>query len=338
MSFPAGANGQIMATAFFLILSGTLIGAGLSIIVHDIKRNRRPSFVLERGTAAPTPNVGLPLSSAAAPAITTPTPAAAEAPADGGPADRLWLRQQWAALQPAIAGGIERVNALIAPQQLAIGSAGAAALSYKNRGYGAYRRLQLRGDSIAWLRLELTQDGKLCVNLKAHGAARSEINASAEGPTEGLDVARAGDLLLACLRPTIASLAELADSPPLRPREPAWQDVDGTVGSALKASNGALAEAGARIVPLAPPAAASLLHGQRMELTVEVNGNDVARMHIERLPHALEVAVGVRDARLADLGRRRRLPLEGMTIHALAELITGCAWPAIARSRGARGP
>ena len=42
----------------------------------------------------------------------------------------------------------------------------------------------------------------------------------------------------------------------------------------------------------------------------------------------MEVAVGVREPQLIDLGRRRRIPVDGMTIHALAELIASCAWPA----------
>ena len=47
-------------------------------------------------------------------------------------------------------------------------------------------------------------------------------------------------------------------------------------------------------------------------------------------------AVGVRDAQMIGLGRRRRIPIEGMTIHSLAELIAGCAWPAIARFKDVR--
>jgi hypothetical protein len=47
--------------------------------------------------------------------------------------------------------------------------------------------------------------------------------------------------------------------------------------------------------------------------------------------------VGVRDAHMIDLGRRRRIPIDGMTTHALAEIIASCAWPAIARFKDARG-
>jgi len=60
-------------------------------------------------------------------------------------------------------------------------------------------------------------------------------------------------------------------------------------------------------------------------------------MQIERMPHEMEVAVGVRDTNMIDLGRRRRIPIQGMTIHSLAELITGCTWPVIARIRDVRG-
>ena len=106
--------------------------------------------------------------------------------------------------------------------------------------------------------------------------------------------------------------------------------------AALKATNGALAQAGARLVALAPAAWESELRHHRMALSVEVNGDDVARMHIERLPHEMEVAVGVREPQHAALARRRRIPVDGMTIHALAELIASCAWPAIARFRETR--
>jgi hypothetical protein len=187
-------------------------------------------------------------------------------------------------------------------------------------------------DSIAWLRLEVTADGHLHANLKAHRDDRAEINGTAEARIEGLTAERAAELLLACLHPA-AGTARAEDRRD-GVRAQGWQDAEGVLGSALKATNGALAQVSARIVPLtrAPEPA----HPRRMALRVEVDGNDVARMHIERLNHEMEVAVGVPEASLADLARRRRLPLEGMTIHGLAELIAGCAWPAIAHFRDGR--
>ncbi len=107
---------------------------------------------------------------------------------------------------------------------------------------------------------------------------------------------------------------------------------------ALKAGNGALAQAGARLLPLTTPAWDPELRHHRMTVAVEVFGDDVARMHIDRLAEEMEVAVGVPDAHLADLGRRRRIAVEGMTTHALAELIASCAWPSIEHHREIRRP
>jgi hypothetical protein len=250
------------------------------------------------------------------------------------------LEQQWLALQAAVGVGVEQANAQLAPTRLSISASGEPAWSYKNRGYGGYRRILLGRDSIAWLRLELSTDGRLHANLKAHKDDRAEINATGDMPIEGLNASRVALLLSQCLQPSagyVARQQKSRDGDEIA-SEQAWKSVDGLVTSALKATNGALAQAGARLVPLAPVAWELDLRRHRMTLCVEVNGDDVARMHIERLPHEMEVAVGVRDARLVDLSRRRRLPVEGMTIHALAELIASCAWPAIARFRENRRP
>jgi hypothetical protein len=244
---------------------------------------------------------------------------------------RLALEQQWSALQPAIAAGVERTNAKLAPMRLLIGPVGEPSWSYKNRGYGAYRRILMAGESVAWLRLELFGDGQLRAGVKAHREDRATINASADTPAAGLDGNRASDLFSECLRPAaLYAGGKIRDSDE-EASDRAWQSVDALVAAALKATNGALAQAGARLIALAPAAWESDLRRHRMALSVEVNGDDVARMHIERLPHEVEVAVGVREPQLAALARRRRIPVDGMTVHALAELIAGCAWPAIAR-------
>src|SRR5262249_48347802 len=116
-----------------------------------------------------------------------------------------------------------------------------------------------------------------------------------------------------------------------------WQEVDHLVGAALRAANGALAQTGAKLRALAPAEWDPLMRRHRMTLAGGGDAAEVARMQIERLPHEMEVAVGVRDTGMIDLGRRRRIPIEGITIHSLAELITGCAWPIIARVRDVRG-
>jgi hypothetical protein len=246
------------------------------------------------------------------------------------------LERQWFALQPSIAAAVTRTNALIAPVRLSIDAPGEPAWSYKNRGYGAHRRLLMGEESVAWLRLELLAEGRLRANVKAHRDDGAGLNASAEMAVVGLDRERIGALLLDCLQPATAFAAHHVEVSEADASRRAWESVNGMIADALSATNGALAQAGARLIELGPAAWENELRRHRMALSVEVNGDDVARMYIERLPHELEVAVGVRESQLAALGRRRRIPVDGMTIHALAELIASCAWPAIARFKEMR--
>src|SRR5215471_4112038 len=131
-----------MTTALYLILSGILIGAGISIIWRDVRNKSRDSFILERdarGFADPEAEVTIarsadPKLARRAPAPLAPPYAAAPGsgvraratPPDGsaqskqsgvGPSRqsaRLALEQQWSALQPAIATAVARTNTLIA--------------------------------------------------------------------------------------------------------------------------------------------------------------------------------------------------------------------------------
>ena len=402
-----------MTTAIYLIISGALIGAGISIIWRDARKKRRGTFVSERDARlaadrraadpdveitiargaereparralllAPADEEPLPLRAivdmhtpgaddtytpalapahspslrparreelhAAAQELPAPVPASVPAPKSSvapvavGNADpprqgaRLALEQQWLALQPAIAAGVEQTNAVLAAVRLFVGPVGEPSWSYKNKAYGAYRRVLMAGESVAWLRLELFGDGQIRAGVKAHREDRASINASADVPVAGLDGDAAAALFSQCLQPAAADAArQMRDSDEVA-SEQAWEGVDALVAAALKATNGALAQTGARLVALAPAKWESELRRHRMALLVEVNGDDVARMHIERLPHEMEVAVGVRDPQLAALARRRRIPVDGMTIHALAELVASCAWPAIARFRETR--
>ena len=330
-----------MTSALLLVLSGILIGAGVSLLLGDALRGVAGRFARTKAPPASAAAITAEeVESAVAPAEaprSQPVAAPAQPALPGASlAQRRSERHEpdrlWGVLEPALDAGVASVNALLAPQRLALGPASAADWSYRRRGYGAYRRLLHGHDSIAWLRLELSVEGRLHASLKAHRDDRAAINAATDAGIEGFNAERAADLLLACLRP--AADTARADDGRAAARGQPWQDADGVLGSALKATNGALAQVSARIVPLAQPPEPA--HPRRMALRVEVDGNDVARMHIERLNHEMEVAVGVPEARHTDHARRRRLPLEGMTIHGLAELIAGCAWPAIAHYRDGR--
>jgi hypothetical protein len=397
-----------MTTAVYLIISGILMGAGISIIWRDIQKKRRGTFVSQRDARlSAEPDVEITIAHGAEPDAevtiahraepepppralppageqpfplrsvaelmrsrterqpmalnpasalhpdpvpaegwgegTGPAPPAHAARATGGEVDQHrqggahpTLEQQWLALQPAIAAGVEKTNAVLAAVRLFIGPVGEPSWSYKNKGYGAYRRLLMAGESVAWLRLELLVDGQLRVSVKAHKEDRASVNAVADMPAAGLDAARAADLFSGCLQSAALYAAGQTRDSDEEASEQAWESIDALVAAALKATNGVLAQTGARLIALAPAAWERDLRRHRMAVTVEVNGDDVARMHIERLPYEMEVAVGVREPQLADLGRRRRIPVDGITIHALAEVIASCAWPAIARFRETR--
>jgi hypothetical protein len=221
---------------------------------------------------------------------------------------------------------------------VAVGTPGEPSLNI-DKAYGAHRRVLVAGESVAWLRLQCTVDGFLHGVVKAHKDGVAAINTESRAPALGMTVAGASDLLSECLKPAAAYAMHATDGDGEKmASEQAWHAVDAVVIGALKAGNGAMAPAGVRLMPLTTPAWDPELRHHRMTVAVEVFGDDVARMHIDRLAQEIEVAVGVPEAHLADLGRRQRIAVQGMTTHALAELIASCAWPAIARHRETRRP
>jgi hypothetical protein len=244
---------------------------------------------------------------------------------------------RWAALRPVLDAAVERVNGVLAGAGVTIGTPGEPRWSLMKRGFGVHRRLLIGADSVGWLRLELDANGQIQASVKAHKDDLAAVNASASASAGGLDVARATELLSGVLKLAAAYAVRGAAGASMGPEQWAsgadWRAIDGIVAAALRAANGAFAEAGARFLPLGPPTWAADVQRHRLAVKIEVLGVDAARLHIERVAGEIEVAVGVADARLATLGRRERLPVMGLTTHALAELIASCAWPAIAHVR-----
>ncbi|MET0652476.1 MAG: hypothetical protein ABWY63_08150 [Hyphomicrobiaceae bacterium] len=361
-----------MTTTLALIASGILIGAGISVIWRDVMRNRGKTlaFLLQRDlpvadsaredveiTIAPAKArkplfayadlLSLVSGEPSKPEPEKREPTFAAATFDPPSPEREGLaavEQQWANLEPVVAAGVAQVNTILSAASLTLGAQGKTSWSYKNRGYGAFRRLLMGEESLGWVRIELVQDGTLLVDIKAHKDAWAAINGKATAPAEGITRTAVSDLLAGCLKPAAARAAQSGvnsggngEAHAATAGDTPWQDVDGLVAAALKATNGALAQTGGRLRTLAPAEWDPLQRRHRMTLAVEVDAAEVARMQIERLPHEMEVAVGVRDAQMIGLGRRRRIPIEGMTIHSLYELMTGCAWPVIARFKDVRG-
>lgn len=349
-----------MSTTLLLLLSGVLIGAGVSLIWRDIHKRQREAFVLYRDSAGgpeTPPDVEIVVSRrtssapvAARPAnasgetqpvlssqpTTRPPAASVEDPLPRADAGRpAATAQHWAALQSVIKPAVEQVNGVLEGSGVVVGPPGEPSWSM-DRAFGAHRRVLIDNESVAWLRLQCTADGALNAVVKAHKDALAEINAEAVAPATQLTVPRISDLLSECLKPAAGYAMRTGGDAEQRASERAWREVDAVVIGALKAGNGALAQAGACLMPLTTPAWQPDLGHHRMTVAVEVFGEDVARMHIDRLAHEMEISLGVPNAQLADLGRRRRAEVQGMTTHSLAELIASCAWPAIAYHRDAR--
>ena len=346
-----------MTSGIILVLSGILIGAGFALVWRDIRRNRRQAFLSEHDTARVAeaeveitiaepekPSKAMPMAKSIASLLggslfarKTGEAASAE-PTVLDEAVQAAVVADWSALQPVLEAGVGKINFLLQQAEIAIAAPGDSAWSYKNHGFGAYRRILIGEESVAWLRLELAPDGFLHARVKAHKDERSEINAAAQTAAKAIDASRAGDLLAECLKPLAAYVAK-AQGPDTMNNEvsaKAWQEIDGVVAAALTATNGALSQAGARLVPLDAPAWHQEANGHRMPLAIEVFGKDVARMHIDHRGAELEVAVGVPDALFINLGRRRRIAVAGLSVHPLAEVIADCAWPVISRSRDSR--
>lgn len=325
-------------STLLLILSGALIAAGVALIWRDSHKRRRDAFLLPRDLQAQT-------GADSDVEITVSRRGTESPPADAGEraipipdsASSATAAARWARIQPVLGEAVQQVNAVLAGAGVSVGAAGEPSWSM-NRGYGAYRRILVGGESLAWLRLELGADGELHAGVKAHKDDLAAVNTNSSVPARSLSTARVSDLLSECLKPA-ASLAVQAASggnTELWASEMAWKAVEPVVAAALQATNGALTQAGARFVTVAAPAWAPDVRRHRMTVAVEVFGRSVAAMLIERIGEDIEIAVGIPEARLAGLGRRQRVPLRGMTTHALAEQIASCAWPAIAHFREAQ--
>ena len=335
-----------MSTILLLLLSGALIGTGISLIWRDVHRKRRAAFVLQRDAQAeapPQPDVEITIARPgdgprsgtmkagalpAAPAVAQPIAVALDASA---------VMQRWESLQSVFSVALRQVNVVLAAACVEVGALGRPSRSI-NGGYGADGRLLIAGENVGSLRLQVTMHDQVHVRVKAHGKEAAAIDASTSAPVRGMSAARASDLLSEVLKPAAAFAMEGAGStdPERRSSGEAWETVGPIVASALDAANGALAQAGARFVALGPLSWNAGPRRHRMAVSVQVLQSEVARMHFERIGSEMEVAVGVPDARLVSLGRRHRIALQGMTTHALAELIASCAWPAIAHFRESR--
>lgn len=247
-----------------------------------------------------------------------------------------WVEQRWRDMMPVLADAVDTLNGTTSTVGVTIGAAGEPNWSFKNRGFGTYRRILAGDQSLAWLRLELAPEGRLVCKVRAHKDDQAQVNSRVELPAATLSPRIAVDALARCLKSVSEYAAWHAPDPSVAPEpEPettgfSWRDVAFTAEAALQATNGALSQAGARLAVLANPAFEPSIDRDRWPLSIEVNGRTVALMHVDRVGELVEVSVGVADRNRLDLGRRQQAAIDDLTPHGLAELMASCAWPSIA--------
>ena len=330
-----------MGTAFLLLLSVTLIAGGVALVWRDLRTRRRAIVVATADSHETRPEVASMDEAPHAPVVSpvdSPTLAsriemvgAPDSVAAKPVATQRLPPPQWSALQPMISAAIDQVNGVLAGAGLSIAAPGEP--SWDEGYYGVDRDVCIHGRTISSLRLALSPAGHLQAIVKARDEMLApDLNANTSLALRQVNAAAISELLSKCMRPAV-SFAARSDTIAKPLGGPA---LDRISIAALKAGSGALSLAGARLVPLAPPAWEPRHQVHRLPVSIQMFGTDIARMHIDRRENELEVSVGLPDPALVNLGRRERIPLGEVTTHSLAEAIASCAWPAIASYQGAQ--
>ena len=236
---------RAMSTTMLLLLSGVLIGAGVSLIWLDVYKRQRGTFVIARDRKA---------GSEAEPEITrSPVfPPGAEPALQarrgrgggsgiGAGGDAAPRRCPPVGDRPAMGHAAARDH-----RGSRAGQHGACRRRRRDRppgepsfsidkAYGAPRRILVGGESVGWLRLQCTPEGTLKAAVKAHKDELAEINAEASARAAGVNTVRASDLLSECLKPCAAyAMRTGGGDAEQRASERAWKAVDTLVIGALE--------------------------------------------------------------------------------------------------------
>lgn len=268
----------------------------------------------------------------------------------------------WSSVRSRVLRALERAQARSSSEGLEIITAGQPLdAEAEEDAPGATFPIRLAGREAGRLSVELDLDGDLSARLTMpgeHAPAESQLYRRL-APDRQAD-ADIDQLVAECLAPVLARAAaattrprvrvaaNIERSPLLAPpaaepeaeavSERAWLETAPTLSAALRAMNGAFAQVATRLIEIGKPQWDEVHLRHRQTLALVVEGEDAARVHVERLAHEFEISVASIDsdggAGGREIGRRRRVPTDGITVQALAELIAACVWPTIARIRG----
>ncbi len=344
------------------IFSLALVAAGSAMVLRDVLRNRRKLSTHFKPVAA-VPSASLqpdsgavrepPSRGSAARAVPPPPVVSARPPgspafqqladviadvraelAAGDVGDAVARDPSMVAIWNTLSGRLDQVvgdaQAVLASVRLTVSPAGEPRWGLANRSFGTYRRINLDGTSIGWLRSEITAEGMLQFRLRAHQPSLALLNAEGAAGLNrltGSDLTRA---LTAALIPVVryAAWTETRSSTAGSSDEP----LPGLIDEAVGIANGALVEARASLKRHVPPETAAAGALQDVLLDVFVDGRQVALMRVHEKDAGLEVSVGVPDPTRLDLTRRHMLAPGRLAAYDVAEAMATCAWPALAHA------
>ena len=351
-----------------VLASTALIVVGVGLLVKDVFKARglAPKRA-ERGKASARTAKSPTAAASAAPPQEHEREDLSTATAPGRPRLQL-LEHQWPQLRPEIEAAVASVNQSMASLSLIVGPPGEANWSLHNQGYGDYRRVQVAGESLGWLRLEVGADLAVTARLRAHDAERNAINRDVVAPARRVD-SQLTQTVTECLKGAFDyavwrhSNSVKNEAPPttvrVQPHAPAQQvapmqqgvpvqrtatvpamyaapipaampsPAAAMIDASVTLVNKAFAEVGAELRSTDQRRGPTTAFADRA-LSVSVRGVAVALMLIEPRADRIDISVGVSDMANFQAARRVSQPMSGLTVHALAEAIATNAWPAIA--------
>lgn len=238
----------------------------------------------------------------------------------------------WSRLEPRVEETVQAINSVLYDVGIVIAPAGQNGWSFNNRGYGSFRRVLLGGESVAWLRMELTSDNRFICALRCHGDEKSALNADESVSAIALSDQRIASLISASMQP-ITKFAARSSSKNVSEQDIAknlWLESQKLVGEALTSAAVALEESGSDLEVFEDARWDEASRRYRLGVRVMHNAELVANLYVDRptAEHIECLVVPVGSA--AGLAvQRERLAVAGLQMLELAEAFVNCVWPSI---------
>ncbi len=242
------------------------------------------------------------------------------------------IERDWKALEDRIEKSVRSVNAVLVNVEIAIGPTGQPGWSFSNRGYGSFRRVMLVDQSVAWLRLEISANGRFICALRSHGDEKSALNANETISAQILTSDKISALIATSMQP-ITKYAAHNSSRMISDQDAdqtIWQESEELVSIALKRAGDALVESGAVLEIGDAPEWNEMTKRHRLIVRISLAREHIAQMYIER-PTARQIECLVVPATpiAGKQSQRQRADLAKLNSTDFAELIVNCLWPAI---------